>query len=347
VVKFHLSLNVSDLGRAVAFYRVLFGSEPAKSHDDYAKFELAEPPVVFSLAPHAPGKGGSLSHLGFRVGSSDEVTQARERLTAAGLCCQDQRGTVCGYSRQDKFWVHDPDGNFWEIYHVEEDVEPAVVRRSIEGPAARIDQPDGAAGPVVWEHYVTHPLNGPIPHASGSVDEVRLTGTFNAALDESARARVVAEALRVLKPGSKVVVHGLMADRPLPGEQPKLPGLAAMVSRVPARAEVLAALREAGFVQIQAVKLTDRPWFVHEGVGLREVKLTAHRPHNEDGQTRQVLYKGPFAEATADGGLTFRRGERVAVPAALWQQLRMGAGADQFLFFEPGEVQTCGAPCSC
>ena len=51
-VLFHLSLNVADLRRSIAFYRVLFGVEPAKCHDDYAKFDLADPPVVFSLVPH-------------------------------------------------------------------------------------------------------------------------------------------------------------------------------------------------------------------------------------------------------------------------------------------------------
>jgi catechol 2,3-dioxygenase-like lactoylglutathione lyase family enzyme len=113
VVTFHLSLNVADLGRSIDFYRMLFGVEPAKRHDDYAKFELEDPPVVFSLVPRAPGPGGSLSHLGLRVGSAEAVRQAQERLAAAGICTQDQNGTVCGYARQDKVWARDPDGNFW------------------------------------------------------------------------------------------------------------------------------------------------------------------------------------------------------------------------------------------
>ncbi len=332
VVKFHLSLNVSDLGRSVEFYRVLFGTEPAKRHDDYAKFELDDPPVVFSLAPRAPGPGGSLSHLGFRVRSADEVRKAQERLAAAGVCTQDQNGTVCGYARQDKVWVRDPDGNFWEVYVVEEDVEPALVRRSVEGPAARLEPADG---PVVWEHFVTQSLAGPVPHADDSVDEVRLTGTFNAALDEAGREFVVREAFRVLKPGGRVVTHGLMADRPLPGSQPKLPGLAAMVSRVPPRGEAVNLFSAAGFVNVQAVKLTEAPWFVHDGVGLREVKFLAWKaPRPEGDGTRGVLYKGPFAEATADGGWAFPRGRRVAVPDGVWRQLRLGAAAEQFLFFE-------------
>jgi catechol 2,3-dioxygenase-like lactoylglutathione lyase family enzyme len=50
-VRFHLSLNVSDLGRALEFYRTLFGREPAKRRADYAKFELDDPPLVLSLEP--------------------------------------------------------------------------------------------------------------------------------------------------------------------------------------------------------------------------------------------------------------------------------------------------------
>jgi SAM-dependent methyltransferase len=174
------------------------------------------------------------------------------------------------------------------------------------------------------------------------VDEVRLTGTFNAALDEGTREFVVQEAFRVLKPGGKVVTHGLMSDSPLTGAAPQLPGLAAMVSRVPVRQEAVAYLRASGFVGVQAVKLTESPWFVHEGVGLREVKFVAWKPMpGTPGETRQVLYKGPFTEVTADGNYTFPRGSRVTVPETVWHQLRLGASAEQFLFFEPGAVGAC------
>jgi catechol 2,3-dioxygenase-like lactoylglutathione lyase family enzyme len=337
-VTFHLSLNVTDLGRSVDFYRVLFGREPAKRHDDYAKFELDDPPVIFSLVPRAPGPGASLSHLGLSVGSSDEVRLAGERLAAGGICTQEQNGTVCGYARQDKVWAKDPDGNFWELYVVEEDVEPALVRRSLEGPAARLEPADG---PVVWEHFLTGHGDGRSPHGDDSVDEARLTGTFNAPLDEAERNCIVAEAFRVLKPGSKVVTHALMADRAFVGPPPKLPGLAAMVARVPPREEAVAALRAAGFVGVQVVKLTEKPWFVHHGVGLREVKFAAWKPvPGACDATRQLLYKGPFGEATVDGGWVCPRGRRLTVPAAVWNQLRLGPSAEQFLFFEPGN-ETC------
>jgi hypothetical protein len=37
LIKFHISLTSSDLGRSISFYRVLLGTEPAKVREDYAK----------------------------------------------------------------------------------------------------------------------------------------------------------------------------------------------------------------------------------------------------------------------------------------------------------------------
>ncbi|MFO0877607.1 MAG: hypothetical protein U0840_09640 [Gemmataceae bacterium] len=55
-MRFHLSLNVPDLTRAIDSYAVLFGQPPSKRHDDYAKFDLADPPVVYrgSFAESVP-----------------------------------------------------------------------------------------------------------------------------------------------------------------------------------------------------------------------------------------------------------------------------------------------------
>lgn len=343
-VRFHLSLNVPDLGRAVEFYALLFGRPPAKHHADYAKFDLDDPPVVFSLVPQTPGPGASLSHLGLRVGSDDTIRQYRERLEAAGVGCERQDGTTCGYAKQNKLWVKDPFGNFWEVYRVEADVRPELVRTSLDGKAARIDAPACGSHPtreVVWEHFVVAPPPDRIPHADDSVDEVRLTGTFNSDLTDDQRDHLLAEAVRVLRPGGKAVTHGLMADRPFAGGQPKLPGLAAMVARVPVQTEPVAAFARAGFVGGQLVKYTDKAWFSHAGAELREVKFVAWKPLPAADGERLVLYKGPFARVTADGGRVFERGRRTTVPTAVWEQLRLGPAAEQFLFFEPG-----GAGCS-
>jgi SAM-dependent methyltransferase len=291
--------------------------------------------------PHAPGSGGVLSHIGFRVADDQALQALRERIEAAGLCVEEQNGTMCGYARQNKCWIKDPDGNFWEIYCIEEDIDPISIRRSIEGSAARLEP---APGPVVWEHYVTHPWPERIPHEDATVDEVRLTGTFNTNVAEIAQQTLLREARRVLKPGGKVITHGLMGDRPLPGAQPKLSGLAAMVARVPAQAEPIEAFRAAGFVGLQVVKYTEKPWFVHDGVELREVKLIAWQPQaSATSTTHRVLYKGPFLQASADGGWVFPRGQRVNVPESVWRQLRLGSAAEQFLFLEPAAGSGCSS----
>jgi catechol 2,3-dioxygenase-like lactoylglutathione lyase family enzyme len=58
---FHVSLDVPDLERAVAFYGDLFGQQPVKRKPGYAKFELTDPPVDLALQQ---AERPALSHLG-------------------------------------------------------------------------------------------------------------------------------------------------------------------------------------------------------------------------------------------------------------------------------------------
>jgi catechol 2,3-dioxygenase-like lactoylglutathione lyase family enzyme len=119
----HISLNVSDIDRSVAFYSRLFG-EPAKVKPGYAKFVSEEPGLHLALQEGlGEAGGGPLSHLGIRVSSTADVLRRRADLLEKGLTGEDEIGTTCCYARQDKFWVSDPDGNRWEIYAVLEDVE--------------------------------------------------------------------------------------------------------------------------------------------------------------------------------------------------------------------------------
>ncbi|HEX4440927.1 MAG TPA: ArsI/CadI family heavy metal resistance metalloenzyme [Thermoanaerobaculia bacterium] len=120
----HISLNVSDLPKAVEFYRGFFG-EPRKLKDDYAKFVSESPEIHIALQPglNSSASGGSLSHLGIRVGSLDEVRRWRSDLKARGIVSEEEKREACCYALQEKFWVSDPDGNRWEVYTVLEDVE--------------------------------------------------------------------------------------------------------------------------------------------------------------------------------------------------------------------------------
>ena len=113
-----LALNVDDLDTSIAFYRSLFGIEPAKVRPGYANFAVAEPPLKLVLIEN-PGQGGSVNHLGVEVADTDTVDAEQTRLAAAGLASVDERGTTCCYAKQDKFWVQGaPNGERWEVYTV-------------------------------------------------------------------------------------------------------------------------------------------------------------------------------------------------------------------------------------
>lgn len=349
--RFHFSLNVASIEKSVDFYRKLFGVEPAKHHPDYAKFEVAQPPLVFSLVPNAPGAHGALSHLGFPVGSTEEVQAAATRLAAAGLQVSCQDGTVCGYARQNKVWVSDPDQNYWEIYVVHEDVDPETVRSGYDGEA-----PESYTGQVstaverhdIYEHRVTEPRPDWSAIEDGSADEVRLTGTFNSALVDDERMLLLKEALRILKGGGQLNVHGLVSSEPLNGITPDLPGVASLVKRVMCESEPLAELAAAGFAGVRVSKLAASPVFQHGSIEMREIKISAFKPAGAvEGTTRTeprvVVYKGPFATATDDTGKTYRRGERTTVTPEQEELLARSTAAANFLFVE--QDAGCGTTC--
>lgn len=335
---FHFSLNVSDLSRSIDFYRILFNAEPAKRHADYAKFELSQPPLVFSLVPQSPGSSGTLSHFGFPVDDVAEVEATQARLAAAGLTVTCQRDTVCGYARQDKVWVADPDQNFWEIYVGYEDVDPESVRSGFDGIPPVVDlrpaSESAEAVPVLWEQRVLAEMPERIPHDDASVDEVRLEGVFNNALTPAERSALLREARRVLKPGGRILVHGLVADKSFPGSAPSLPGVAALARRVPLESEPIDALRDAGFESPLITKLPESAVFKHDGVQMRELKVTALQPARVPMTSEcplEVLYKGPFERVIDEAGYEFVRGRRTAVSAATWQRLSNSAAVG-FLF---------------
>ena len=121
--RLQLSLNVTDLDAAVAFYTRLLGTAPAKLRPGYANFAIADPPLKLVL--NAPGNGapGTINHLGVEVATAGEVTRAGVRLAAEGLPVQPEPGATCCYARQDKVWTRDPDGLAWEHYTVLEHTE--------------------------------------------------------------------------------------------------------------------------------------------------------------------------------------------------------------------------------
>ena len=126
----HLALTVTDVDRSIPFYRALFDAEPSKVRPGYAKFEIAEPALNFTLNEGERTSLGAFNHAGIQVASTDDVLAARLRLQRAGLATFDEMDTECCYARQDKIWVNDPDGTPWEVFTVLEDVESAPVAQT-------------------------------------------------------------------------------------------------------------------------------------------------------------------------------------------------------------------------
>ncbi len=145
-LKPHISLNVKNIAESVDFYKKIFGIDPIKfitgnttTHSivlenlglesekprfGYAKFDVQNPPLNFVLNEVSYTEGGTLSHLGIQVESTDDVLKTRERWVAIGLLTIDEMMTVCCYALQDKTWARDPDGNEWEVFVVLKNTEP-------------------------------------------------------------------------------------------------------------------------------------------------------------------------------------------------------------------------------
>ena len=134
-MKVHISLNVNDINKSVNFYKKMLGAEPvklfntelngnsdvehnSKSKQGYAKFDLTTPSLNLVLNEAGFKAGGSLSHLGLQVETTDEVLEFRKKWSDANLSTVDEMEVNCCYAKQDKTWVRDPDGNEWEAFVV-------------------------------------------------------------------------------------------------------------------------------------------------------------------------------------------------------------------------------------
>ncbi len=115
----HLSINVSNLSSSVSFYSKVFGLDPQKRSQTYAKFDLREPAFNFSMHEAVEGRQQSrVNHLGIEVQSSEEVGAWKKRLEEIDVPVRGEEGTDCCFALQDKVWFEDPDGNSWEIFFV-------------------------------------------------------------------------------------------------------------------------------------------------------------------------------------------------------------------------------------
>lgn len=328
--KFHFGLTVADLDAAVRFYRILFGVGPSKHVDDYAKFDVEDPPLLLTLRPGHVSSSGALNHVGFRVASSAALVAVQQRLEANGIRTIREEGVECCYALQTKFWITDADRNMWEVYTLEKDLDHS----GFGGDDHRMPSKPEATAPVVaWDHTLMSPVPDRIQHDDQSVDEVHLAGSYNIDMQADRRLRFLREVRRVLKPGGRIDVHGLVASGKVNGN-PSLPGPAAMVQMIPLETLPATELAAVGFVGLFHDKLGDIHCFKIDDVELRELRLSGFAPLESSAEhDHVVLYRGPLASVTDERGQSFPRGRRVAVDAATWQLLRRQPFSDDFTCF--------------
>ena len=97
-LKAHLAINVTSVQQSIEFYRKLFGVEPSKVRTGYAKFDVQNPPLNFTLNENTFSNHGALSHMGIQVRSTKDVlaTRQRQHLKDPRISGQHQIVTVPG-----------------------------------------------------------------------------------------------------------------------------------------------------------------------------------------------------------------------------------------------------------
>src|SRR5262245_32976894 len=282
------------------------------------------------------GIGGNVNHAGLRVRTAEELVDIQRRLETAGIMTQREEGVECCYARQTKFWVADPDRMLWEIYLFHEDIDE---RGDATVPVAALSPVVPLSKPLLsWTHRLGSALPDRIPYAPNSLHEVMLEGSFNAGRDTETRDKLMAEALRVLRPGGEIRLHLLAGDSSGDYGKLSLPGPASAVGYAPTPSALTAALTLAGFRDVQIVMLSQKPCFVAEGVAMCECRIQARKPgHRTQQKTHHAVYRGPLAEVTDDNGNVFRRGELTPLNVHDWQMLSKGDAAASFIFLTPGE----------
>jgi catechol 2,3-dioxygenase-like lactoylglutathione lyase family enzyme len=106
---------VSDLAKSREFYEKFLGTGPVKVRPGYVKF-----------LPQWAAGAGTIDHVGVQVDAVPTVIAELARVKAAGLPVREEMGVDCCHANQDKFWVQDPDGVEWEVYHLNYDLESEV-----------------------------------------------------------------------------------------------------------------------------------------------------------------------------------------------------------------------------
>lgn len=102
----HISLNVLNLRKSLAFYMAFFNEKPVKLKDDYAKFELKQPPLNLTLNVHEDNYDKNTEY-GLQLINHKDIDEIRSRFSGSEYNLVDNGKNI---------FISDPEGNRWEIY---------------------------------------------------------------------------------------------------------------------------------------------------------------------------------------------------------------------------------------
>ena len=97
------------------FYSKLLGATPQVVKEDYAKWMLDDPRINLAISTRSDEIG--VNNLGFQVEGTEDLHALREKAEAAQLSAIDDAGATCCYALSDKYWIQDPSGVPWEVFH--------------------------------------------------------------------------------------------------------------------------------------------------------------------------------------------------------------------------------------
>jgi catechol 2,3-dioxygenase-like lactoylglutathione lyase family enzyme len=113
----HIALGVSDLDRASAFYKSVFGAVEVYRGDDFVQLQTpgSRDVLVFetSRAPSV-GTSGGIAHFGFRLMDPADIDAAANAIRAAGGTIQSHGEFVPG---EPYVFAADPDGYQIEVWY--------------------------------------------------------------------------------------------------------------------------------------------------------------------------------------------------------------------------------------
>jgi catechol 2,3-dioxygenase-like lactoylglutathione lyase family enzyme len=136
--RFHVHMSVGDLAQSIRFYSTLFATGPMVVKPDYAKWMLENPRINFAISTRGPAAG--VNHIGLQVDSAEELGNLEAQLKRADGDLVSESGITCCYAKGNKYWVTDPQGVAWEVFHTLEDApvygeyRPIASLRSAEKP---------------------------------------------------------------------------------------------------------------------------------------------------------------------------------------------------------------------